>query len=343
MENIKNINLKDIKENLYYIEKIKIQYKINNIWFNLYDKNNKYFNMIDDKYIIESFDKIKNKLLSKYSYNKFFDETTTSSINFNIVKRMKNKEFIDIIEIKTYKNEFINSINTILLYIISNYIFNNKKDKENEFLDILNNNLEFIDFVICNYNKNIKGLYFNKKLFEDINKLNLDLQFYFKYLNTKDKIINVDFKTFWNNKISKKFLLDNNINLVDINNKLYNYNDNYDYNMYLRNSKNSYNLLYEEILIINCNNFYNNNDDDDNDDKIIIEETNDINLNIYDKKDLIKQITELKEELKNIKIENEKLKLENKNLEELKNKKFNSSKDWLNKCIMYEPGTLYDY
>ena len=220
MENNKYIDIKDIKENNYIIKILKLQYQINNFWFELFDFNRNNLSSLNN--------------LSQEVYKCIIDNLIIKQNNINIKENNLNN-YIEIINypfIKLYSY----SINSYILCILSYYIFNYEKDKKEQFIKILNDNIVYIKYN-NNYYKDINKIYFNKNLFEEIKKLNLDLQICLEYLNSKDKIINI-----YNDNINNKTLY------------LYSHNDkNNSSLLYYSNGYPKY-LLYKEKLIIKCNN-----------------------------------------------------------------------------------------
>jgi len=282
MENIKNINLKDIKDNIYVLEVFEKQIYINNVYFD-----------IKKDYII--FNYFINKILSKYN-------------NFNFINNINLNNYF-YYGLKNTKNNLIFHI----FNIINFYIFYYDKEKENLYLEILYNNL------IC-YSKDDKKLnnfYFKKEIFEELFlKLNLNCKIIIKYLNTKDKIININNININN---TKEYILNNNDIIYEYNDKsmwkeYYNKSIKNEMDDNFLNFLNEYNncFTYKEILIINCNNKNNLLD---------LDFKEDINFNNLDKNiNYDEQIKELKEEIEKLKIENNKLKIENNKLKEYKNK-----------------------
>jgi len=291
MENIKNINLKDIKKNIYFLENYKIQIFINNIYIDIYDKLNN----------------INNLDYHKTFYNLFNDKKLNNLVNKNLYEDINDNEFYFYYNYISQNSDIQYNINNsyfinILLNVLTYYIFNFNKDKIDDYINILKNNIVSSD-VITNKNKfyssnnriNLNRIYFNKNLFEEINKLNLDIKIILYNINPYNNIINdISFSECRND--FTKFYKINNI----------------DYYIYfsLHSNSNSINkydqfITYKEILIINCSNI----------EKLIdIEDDNEIKED--NKKDNIeyeKQIKELKEEI-------ERLNKENNELKEYKNK-----------------------
>lgn len=289
MENRKEINLKDINENIYFLENQKIQIYINGIYINIYDK----------KYEEYDYNTFINKIFSRISINKKLQNI----IYRNVEEEIDEKENYliyntnEISYINGIKDEILNiSLTNYLLNTITYYIFNFKQEKINEYIDILKNNIisssifkkkiiengkiEIIDW--------IKKMYLNKKIFEDIYKLNLDIKIIFYNLNSLYKIIDYDIKQNRN----KKYLYYKLNNNDEIYRKDYYSNHNNSICYFNETQNNYYNLIYNEILIINCLN---------NDDYKEIE--NDL-------------INKLKKEIEDLKKENNKILEENKKLKD---------------------------
>jgi len=273
MENIKYINLKDINEDIYFISNLNIQYNINGIWINFYN-NEDYEDIIK-----------KNKNIFETIINKIF--TSNYKLYNKNIKEINLKNYIEIdkYDYYTYGNYGNNdkkldckNLNSYLFFVLCFYILKFNKNIENDFLNILKYNLYYVDYYEINNKKEINKLFFKKNIFNDIINLNLDLQIAFKFLNSFDKIINKsisnDYIEFDKNgkKISNKFCkltLSNNLELINIHNKLFYFNDHDDdndikknklyKNNYISRFKDEYDLLFYEILIIICNDKNNNN------------------------------------------------------------------------------------
>ena len=297
MENRKEINLKDINENIYFLENQRIQIYINGIYINIYDK----------KYEEYDYNTFINKIFSRISINKKLQNI----IYRNVEEEIDEKEDYliyntnEISYINGIKDEILNiSLTNYLLNTITYYIFNFKQEKINEYIDILKDNIISSNIIKKKITENkkieiidwIKKIYLNKKIFEDIYKLNLDVKIIFYNLNSLYKIINYDIKQNGN----KKYLYYKLNNNDEIYRKNYYSNHNNSICYFNETQNNYYNLIYNEILIINCS----NNDDN-----------KEIENNLINK--LKKEIEDLKKENNNLLEENKKL---NDNIIDLNNK-----------------------
>jgi len=295
MENIKNINLKDIKENIYFLENYKIQFYINGIYIDIYDN---YYKEINSKNFMNNIFTLlsnDNKKLNNLIYenvdekideNKTYLIYNTYETNFSV----GSKDNIIKINLTNY---IINSL--------TYYIFNFKQEKIKDYVNILKYNIissKIKKIKIYEDNKNkeidyIDKMYFNKNLFEEIYKLNLNFKIVLYNLNSFDKIINYEIKN--ENSLNYFYYILNN------GNKLkyccnYNSNTHETKTYYINNDDNIfYNLIYKETLIINCSNIEKLIDIDDNNE--IKEENNkkDITNDL-----LIKEIEDLKEKNKRL-------------------------------------------
>ena len=254
MENRKEINLKDINENIYFLENQRIQIYINGIYINIYDK----------KYEEYDYNTFINKIFSRISINKKLQNI----IYKNVEEEIDEKENYliyntnEISYINGIKDEILNiSLTNYLLNTITYYIFNFKQEKINEYIDILKDNIISSSIIKKKIIENgkieiidwIKKMYLNKKIFEDIYKLNLDVKIIFYNLNSLYKIIDYDIKQNGNKKYLYYKLNNNN----EIYRKNYYSNHNNSICYFNETQNNYYNLIYNEILIINCL----NNDD----------------------------------------------------------------------------------
>ena len=315
MENIKNINLKDIKENIYFLENYKIQFFIDGIYIDIYDIYDNYCkNIFINNFKKNIFTLLSNKELYNLIYeniDKKIEENKTYLI-YNTFEKNISDDFVC--------EKDINKIN-LTNYIINSltyYIFNFKQEKIKEYVNILKNNIvsskiKKIGNVGPDY---IDKMYFNKNLFEEIYKLNLNFKIVLYNLNSFDKIINYEIQTnqtkYMNmkdcNQHSFYYILNNGNKLKGI----YNYNSNINkYEVYYTINDKSYNLIYKETLIINCSNIEKLIDIDDNNEikednkKDIKEEDNKKDIKEDNKKDitnnlLIKEIEDLKEKNKKL-------------------------------------------
>ena len=283
MENIKNINLKDIKENIYFLENYKIQFYIDGIYIDIYDK---YYQNIDTKNFMN------NTLL--INNNKELINLIYENINKKI---QENKTYLIYNTFEKYINNFcsykdINNIN-LTNYIINSltyYIFNFKQDKIKDYVNILKNNIISSKIKKIDVKDYIDKIYFNKNLFEEIYKLNLNFKIVLYNLNSFDKIINYEIQ-----EVGYKQIINYLYYILNNGNKLkYNYSssNNKIINYYTINDE-FYNLIYKETLIINCSNIEKLIDIDDN--EIKEENKKDITNDL-----LIKEIEDLKEKNKRL-------------------------------------------
>lgn len=156
MKNITQIKLNEIKENIYCLDILKLQYLKNNIWFDI----------------------------PLYCYNNFFNFSNYEY--FQNLKDYKKDEKYNHNDIKfIYDKNNSYDVISILIKFITHFIIKNKQDIFSKFITILKNN-------ITSTNNSI--IYFNNKLFEDIYKLNLNINISFKILNANPKIIEVNDK-----------------------------------------------------------------------------------------------------------------------------------------------------
>ena len=330
MENIRNINLKDIKENFYVLENYKLQFYINGIYIDIYDKLNGLYN---DNLFVKVFYKLFNdtKLnnLCNKNINEDIDENELYLIYYiyNLGK-LCNIDYQENIQYNINKSHFIN----ILINILTYYIFNFNKEKIKDYINILKNNIICSNIIEKDrehllkrekdaFKMNLNKIYFNKNLLEDINKLNLNFEIiFYNLLPYNDSINDIIFN------------IDNYSMLYKLNNKdvIYNFSRNKNNNNIIYYSDL---ITYKEKLIINCNN---NLLDLKNDDNIINNIKNNIDLldneNIIDENKLLKdnnnKLLEINKELKDNIIDLEKqlniLKEEN-----------NDYKDKLNKLKIF--------
>ena len=297
MENIKNINLKNIKENIYFLENYKIQLFINNIYIDIYDKINNINNLDFKKTFYNLFnDKKLNNLVNKNLYEEINDNEFYFYYNyFSQNSNLYNIQYNNIIQYNINNSYFIN----ILLNVLTYYIFNFNKDKIDDYINILKNNIVSSN-VITNINNlyssntkiNMKRIYFNKNLFEEINKLNLDIKIILYNINPYNNIINdISFSEGCNNNFIKSYKTNNidyNIHFSLSSNSKSNYNSNY-------NNKYDKFITYKEILIINCSNVEKLIDIDDNNEIKEKDNKKDITNDL-----LIKEIEDLKEKNKRL-------------------------------------------
>jgi len=225
MKNITEINLKDIQNNIYCLDIIKLQYLKNNIWFDI--KYDKYYDFFE---------------FSKYEY-------------FQSLKNYKKDEEKNILDIKfiTDKN-YTYDIISILIKFITHYIIENKPELFSNYITILKNNITST--------KN-NEIYFKKDLFNDILSLNLDIKICFKTLNSYPKITSIIdddnniFKYILKNRTIIKL---NDINKInDDNNK----NINYIINNDDENNIKEFEDIYYNTLIINFENINDDINDDE--------------------------------------------------------------------------------
>jgi len=225
MKNITEINLKDIQNNIYCLDIIKLQYLKNNIWFDI--KYDKYYDFFE---------------FSKYEY-------------FQSLKNYKKDEEKNILDIKfiTDKN-YTYDIISILIKFITHYIIENKPELFSNYITILKNNITST--------KN-NEIYFKKDLFNDILSLNLDIKICFKTLNSYPKITSIidddnnRFKYILKNRTIIKL---NDINKInDDNNK----NINYIINNDDENNIKEFEDIYYNTLIINFENINDDINDDE--------------------------------------------------------------------------------
>jgi len=303
MENIKNINLKDIKENIYFLENYKIQFYIDGIYIDIYDTY--YKNIYKDIFINNIF-----ILLSKDNkkLNNLIYENVDEKIQENKTYLIYNTFEKNIDNLGDEK--YINKIN-LTNYIINSltyYIFNFRQDKIKDYVNILKNNIISSKIKKIKINKDnkeieidyIDKIYFNKNLFEEIYKLNLNFKIVLYNLNSFDKIINYEIQTKQENINGYNHIINYFYYILNNGNKLkYTYNTNPNThitkNYYINNDDNTfYNLIYKETLIINCSNVEKLIDIDDNNE---IKEDNkkDITNDL-----LLKEIEDLKEKNKRL-------------------------------------------
>ena len=277
MKNITQIKLNEIKENIYCLDILKLQYLKNNIWFDI----------------------------PLYCYNDFFNFSNYEY--FQSLKEYKKGEEYNYNDIKfTYSTNNSYDIISVLIKFITHYIIKNKQDIFSNYITILKNNIT---------STNNSSIYFNNKLFDDIYNLNLNIKISFKVLNANPKIIfikeknNQIYYTLNDNSIIKSAKIKTNsddiITITDANADINNtdgyasYPAIYDKNNLTDDKQNdnlNYVLIKDDKVIDRYDDIYYN---------ILI-----INLNDNNIKE--KNIDEI--EYKEIKEENERLKEENKKL-----------------------------
>jgi len=279
MKNIIQIKINEIKENIYCLDIIKLQYLKNNIWFDI----------------------------PLYCYNDFFNFSNYEY--FQSLKEYKKNEEHNKYDIKfIYNKNNSYDIISILIKFITHYIIKNKQEIFSNYITILKNNITSTNDTI---------IYFDNKLFEDIYNLNLNIKISFKTLNANPKIKEINennnqiYFTLNNNYIIKNAKIQNSYNdvitITDANADKNNtdgyasYPAIYD-NNYLNDDKQDDNLNY---MLIKNNKMIERYDD-------IYYNILIINLNSNNIED--KNIYEI--EYKEIKEENERLKEENKKLYE---------------------------
>ena len=308
MENVKNIYLNDIKRNIYFLENYKIQIMI----------NGRYINIYDDDLILDGHDFItKPFILLNDKLNCLINEKVDAKIDFDSLGGW--------LEYNTYNHNFYGGhMNEILNTNLTNYLINTityyilkfRIDLIDEYIDILKKN------ILCTKLKKIimengKELFsfdkmiFNKNLFEDIYNLKLNIKFVFCNKNTFNLIIDSNVMLFDNKKmiyslyywLGGKGCLQLRYYKNTKNEKIYKY-------YYLLDDKfnviETYNLIYDEILIVDCINNKSSiinksiitaenksiEDKKENDDDKVVEIVEDT-----EKEELKKEIEELKKKI----------------------------------------------
>ena len=184
---IKNLELKNIKENIYFLDCLNINICMsNNFWVEIYNDCNE-----EEENLLYGYDKNINDLL-KFIYK-----------NINITKRNYYKQNENYLVINT-KNKI--SLTDYLLNAIFTYIYYYRTVLEKKFYKIIEKNIIYkkecnpiLNPVINEeYLKNQKlndffenEIYFNKNLFYDLSKLNLKIKIKFNIINSLDDIISV--------------------------------------------------------------------------------------------------------------------------------------------------------